>query len=318
MADAERIKEYDVIVVGSGAAAALCAYTMAGRGRRVAVMADRSSLMHELGETGLGPSSLRQAAEKYEPLRDWLALIGQYEPDDRGAFDPLLVQLAADRYLRERRIDVLFEVRPVRLAEHPSGQELTLAWRGGLHRVRGGYVIDCTQQAALLAPLWPRVGAADEERHVYRTLTTVNNAPFRREESFSFEWGGRTYRIRIEPGRFGGLSIRTAALGCEEDGAAALDFMADLEQIFKRIREQASLSVGDLVHVGEYAWHVPPFQLAGTFSHGIIADGGKLAGTGSWLESIGQKVRDAPLWDKPGVAVREQLIAGVEMALHVV
>ena len=317
----ERIEEYDAVVVGSGAAATMCAYTMAGRGQRVAVMADRSSLMHELGETGLGPSSLRQAAELCEPIREWLALMARYRTDDEGAFDPLLVQLAADRYLRERQVDVLFEVRPIRLEERPSDRmpELTLAWRGGLCRVRGRYVIDCTQRAALLAPLRPIIDAAGEERYSYRTLRTVNNAPFRGEDSFTVEGEGREYRVRIEPARFGGLAIRTAELCRGEDEAkAALDFMADLERTFKRIRQTAAFSVGDLVHVGEYAWHVPPFRLAGTFSHGIIADGGKLAGTGSWLESIGQKVRDAPLWDKPGVAVREQLIAGAELALHVV
>ena len=320
----DAIQAYDIAVLGGGVAATICAYTLAKQGFGVAVLAERSSLMHEIGLVGLHTPHLPEIAEQYEAVRDWYALMSSYQSYNGNSFDPVLVQLAADRYVEEQQVDVLFETSVVAVdageahdERDGSGQlAVKLAWRGGVHRVRCRYVVDCSQHAALLAARCPQ--SAMVERYVYRKLMTVNNAFFRGDERLTFELDGRTYQARIEPGRFGGLTITVASLCVADKSELALAFMANLEQLFIRIQQLASIDIGDLVHVGEYEWSTPPFVLPQTFERGIVATDRNYAGTGCWVDSIGRKVQSAALWDKPGVAISEQLKAGAETAMHVV
>jgi hypothetical protein len=315
---------FDVAVVGGGVAATMCASTLADQGLKVIVLADSSSLMHELGLSRLHVADTEQLAQLLPEFQSWVDLMSRFNGRKGNAFEPILVQLLADRLMQQKNIEVLFEVWPVQLLlddnQLPSGVQI--ATRSGLCNIPCQAVVDCSDNASLMSGLGIKVEVNPESVSSVWTLTMIGGDPIEQPVGFTFDMNEARYDVRVQPSYWEGeLTISVAVSSPKPEHREELGVMAVLESLLKLLKEQASFQLGDLMHVCERPWAVPAFIWKENSSTSMKAEAsllwtghyqGRIIGIGPWVEAIADQISAVSKWRQGEIAMNLLIHYSVE------
>ncbi|WP_165452229.1 FAD-dependent oxidoreductase [Paenibacillus thalictri] len=348
-----RTGQYDVAVVGGGIGAVFHACSLAERGHKVVIVAEGGSLMQELGLCRLPFPAAAELAARHPVVRTWLELLKRHGGAQGDFLDPVWVQLLADRWVRERGIDVIFEVVPVRLlteaemAEKSAGviegtdnmdvaesrqagtrrAAVQIATREGLWEVPCKIAVDCTESAVLAKSLFGSTSVLKESGHTFWALTTLNGDRLEQPLISRCGYDEAVCDIRIAPSCWENeFSITVAVSAADKELRGEIAFLGALEQVFLETKRQTGFECGDLVHVSELSWSTPDFVLNASGEDARQKDGaaawvatpdGRTVAIGCWTAAAEAAIREASLWDQGGVAVRLLAEAGLEAADYV-
>jgi hypothetical protein len=315
---------FDVAVVGGGVAATMCASSLADQGLKVIVLADSSSLMHELGLSRLNVADTEELAQQLPEFQSWVNLISCFNGRKGNAFEPILVQLLADRFMQRKKIEVLFEVRPVQLLldenQLPCGVQI--ATRSGLRNIPCQAVVDCSDHASLMSGLGIKVEVNPESVSSIWTLTMIGGDPIEQPVGFTFEMNEARYEVRVQPSYWEGeLAISVAVSSLKPEHREELAVMAVLEGLLQLLREQANFQLGNLIHVCERPWAVPAFIWKENSSTSMNAeapplwsghDQGRIIGIGPWVEAIADRISAVSKWRQGETAMNLLIHSSVE------
>lgn len=315
-----RREHYDTVVIGGGIAAMFYARSLAEHGYKVAIAADSTSLAHEIGLSRMPLKDTRELITRNPLLQAWVRLLEGYNGVKEDRFEPVLTQLLADVFVREKGIDVLFETLPVQLLrKQASGGQagklegVKLATREGLIDLGCSAVVDCSDKAVLIRELTGVRPAAPASIHTFWSLTALQEGDSALPAKFSCQLHNMNCEVRIEPSYWQNeLSIMAAV--SSESGAhrGELHFAAVLEQLVHEVKRREELQVGSLLHVSERSWSTPEFVVTpkaggevGVRESGWIgSEDGSVIGVGCWTEAGVAALNGMPLWDKGGSALK--------------
>ena len=320
-------KQYDTAIAGGGIAAVLHACALAAQGRKVIILADSTSLMHEIGLSRLPLHTAAQLAARYPIVKEWIELLQAYDAIKDERIEPVFAQLLADVFVQSYGVDVLFEVIPLEIkrGDDEAGEieGVVFASREGFQFIACKSIVDCTEQAILLRGLLNEKQLDSSSVATLWTLTCLElKRPISVEELTIYAANSR-YEIQLSPSYWEGeLNIAIAACSDNIENGKEIGFISDLEELIVQIREQAHCGVGSLIHVSERAWSTPSFLLEQkTDSPITIAKGARVAsqdyslvGIGCWTEAGHHYLNEISVSDKGGAALSFLIKGAMEAA----
>jgi|GEM_PF-6844975 len=294
-----RRKRYDAVVAGGGLAGMMHACALAESGRKVLIADSGTSLAHEIGLSRMPVAGMRELADRYPLFQSWLNELSACGALKGERMDQVRTQLLADRFVRDRGVDVLFETFPVELLRDGEGSETQVAGASGDARVTGvrfatregmrvvacDAVADCTESAVLASQLLALERVNPSELPALWTLTFLkrgipvegggeqaqdgetivaeaarSKGDLRHPESFSFDLGSAHFECLVQPAfREEEYSVMTAVYSPDGRAGTEIGFTAMLEQVYTRIKSQVDTLLGPLLHVSEKCWTAPRF-----------------------------------------------------------
>ncbi|MNI16739.1 FAD dependent oxidoreductase [compost metagenome] len=327
-----RQDDYDVAVVGGGVAAVFHACALAEQGRKVVIVADSTSLAHELGLSRLPLKDTLELAARYPLMQAWVDLLSTYDGVKVDQFEPVLTQLLVDVFVRERGIDVLFEALPVQLKWHTANNGdnserlvgVQLVTREGMMLLKCGAVVDCSEKAVLVREFMEIKPVEWRDVHTLWTLTVLQEDVMILPTEYNWTLTDTHYDIRVAPSYWEEeLAISVAVSSDQEENRGEIRFAGVLEQLLLELNKQEELHIGPLLHVSERSWTPPSFVLAAE-PGGIMKEqeGGwvstaddSVMGIGCWTEAGAAALRKAALWEKGGTALKLLVEWALEAAL---
>lgn len=325
-------ENYDVAVVGGGIAAVFHACAMAEQGRKVILLAETTSLMHEIGLSRLPLYGAAQLAEQYPLVRAWLDLLEAHGGIKEERLEPILTQLLADVFVQSYDIDVLFEVMPVGIvrkeeggtAEVASIAGVRLATREGFNIISCPTIVDCTDNGMLIRGLMKET-TCNRDFQTFWTLTCLQQELPVGDYELTVHLEDTRFDVRLSPSYWEGeITVEVAV--SSSSGSHSLNgeigFAKMLEQLLDSIRKQSSFGIGPMLHVSERSWSTPVhiFEPAteSRFTCGngawLATGDGTLAGIGCWTLAGHRLLSRVSLWDKGGVALRFLTEGAIEAA----
>ncbi|SDD03104.1 FAD dependent oxidoreductase [Paenibacillus sp. UNCCL117] len=316
--------DYDVAVLGGGIAGVVCAAALSRAGARVLLVETSSALLTEVTRSRLTrwpqpPGLARGGAAA--ALTACLAEAGALR---EGEVEPVLAQLAADRFVREAGVTVLFEARCLEasMEVQGGGQMLQLVHKNGRLNICASRVVDCTPEASVLslAPGMERRAAAPGEGRLVSTLVCAEPVSELRAELGA---GQGKVAVRIRPS----LHEKEAYLETAwhrpaggKDGAAG--GLAAVAEAVKRLREEGALPAqAALAYIADISWQLPDFIIDANASTPAAAGSriaavpdGRLLGAGLWQARVRERLEQAEKRQRDELAAAELLLAGEEAA----
>lgn len=187
---------WDTAVIGGTAAGLLCAAELARLGKRVVLIADGSSLLTETTKSRL-TAFMADTSKADGSVGSLTAAFRQEGAWDGEQLEPVLAQLAADRFLQQAGVRVLYEARCLEIRPHGEGCVIELAHKNG----RG--VLYAQETADLSDSHQASRGSGPG------TLTGLLIGLPSIPEDVSRRWipwkqGGRSLSLRLRPGYYPG------------------------------------------------------------------------------------------------------------------
>ncbi|UQZ36767.1 hypothetical protein C2I18_26485 [Paenibacillus sp. PK3_47] len=180
--------EFEAAVIGGSAAGVLCAAALSRQGKQVVLLESSSSLMTEVTRSRqtVFPALWTQQDDELLEFAEVLRAAGAW---DGQQLEPVLAQLAADRFLTEAGVRILFEVRLLeeQLPEH-GGAVLTVAHKGGTGTIKAGEIMKFSSESR------PAAGPGG-------TITSLLlGVPAEAETFYEIKGDHDVLRLRIRPG----------------------------------------------------------------------------------------------------------------------
>ncbi len=242
--------EYDAAVIGGSVAGVVCAAKLAGRGLRVVLVESSGSLLTEITRARRTQWSITPPASPDSASGQLLQALLKAGAYRNGELEPVLVQLAADRYIQSSGTLVLFEAlyqEAVPDPQEPGHTLIYLALKNGTgtlqvrHAVFHGSPIEAPKPSAscftLAAVL---VGMVDQQPFTCELPAVQGNVTVQLRQGFYPE------EAIMELSWYGeGLSSEGAAM------AFVVEAVKELRKL-GRIPEEASLA-----YIADIPWQEP-------------------------------------------------------------
>ncbi|MFM9331047.1 FAD-dependent oxidoreductase [Paenibacillus mesotrionivorans] len=242
--------EYDAAVIGGSVAGVVCAAKLAGRGLRVVLVESSGSLLTEITRARRTQWSITAQASPDSTSGQLLQALLKAGAYRNGELEPVLVQLAADRYIQSSGTLVLFEAlyqKAVPDPQEPGHTLIYLALKNGTgtlrvrHAVFHGSPIEAPKPSASCFTLSAvLVGMVDQQPFTCELPAVQGNVTVQLRQGFYPE------EAIMELSWYGeGLSSEGAAM------AFVVEAVKELRKL-GRIPEEASLA-----YIADIPWQEP-------------------------------------------------------------
>ncbi|SDD63747.1 FAD dependent oxidoreductase [Paenibacillus sp. UNCCL117] len=317
-----QLGDFDAAVIGGGIAGVVCAAALSRRGCRVLLAEDSAGLLTEVTRCRMTrwPAGMESGAGEVGAEAELLiACLSRLGALRNGEVEPVLAQLAVDRFLQEAGVTLLLEARCLGFGRRlPDGRQIvTFAMRNCQAKASVQTLVDCTPEAVLFrqeteSGIRPAdAGQGTSVSVMTATLVNWKAAPEQRQQ-LQLDSGGGPVSVRIRPSLYEGevyLDV-SAGIGGEEDPGL-------LAAVLTRLRQEGVMpEEAALAYIADRPWCLPAFAVeATTRGAATISFGdGTMVGAGLWTSAVYDRLQRAEMWERDVLAARQQLEAGEEAA----
>lgn len=239
---------FDVAVIGGGVAGAIRAAEIARRGKSVVLIEKSGSLMQEI--TRNGQNRCRSFASAEGAAKAFFRLLLDLSAVKEDRIEPVLAQLAADRFLQREQVAVLFESRYIGQEPGPNGALIVkIANKQGENYVTAAEVADCSRT--------PEGNPGDDAASAEIVYTGTLIHCLCDFDRFSRMPGAEgDVELRIRPGFYEAEAHLDIAFPQGGRGSAEQTLTHGIGKAMAWLRETGVLEEGSaLVYLGDEPWH---------------------------------------------------------------
>ncbi|MDQ1914707.1 FAD-dependent oxidoreductase [Paenibacillus sp. GD4] len=309
-------EEYDVVVVGGGIAGVVSAVALAHQGRRILLVESSACLLNEVTRSRMTrwqvPPELSQDSTAAE-LTSCLERVGALR---EGEVEPVLAQLAVDRFIIEAGVTVLFEAHCLELRQEPLSEGrsvLKLALRTGSTEVRAQAFVDCSPEAVLLRKEIQL--RSDDTRETTYTSVLVQ-CSLEQEVHQQLDFGTHQVYVRIRPTLYSYESYLDVTWVNISDEKEREDGLFLLDAVLTQLRSDGVLPAeAALAYIADSPWSLPAFTVeTGGSGSNVVSNGGTILGAGLWNAPVVDMVKRTEPWKRDVLVSGQLLLAGEQAA----